>query len=596
VSRLPLLRAALCLGTAALIGGALTTVSVRPAIAQQGPIRLFPELDPPSPHEPEVPSLPEQPGNRTAPTPRSLLPSAPGGAFTVEGLAAPAVDAIGLIGPGEGAFDRMLWQGSDPDAMLAQLSDLPVVTRIPPLRRLTRRLLVTGSPVAARSGPGRLLAARVARLIAMGDLEAARSLVDQLPPPATDSELARSAAEVALLLGDQEAACRLAETAGRTTPAEFWGKVGVYCRLATGDRDGARLGLDLLREAGQTDDRAFFDLATAIADEAAAPALSDLVRPSPIHVALLGLGDWPLPADALAVGAEPPVLAAVARQPALAGAQPLATIEQAFAVGAATAEQVAAWYVKEAGAPDAADLTDRIRGGWDADTRAIAYLGVREQAEPFARAELIDAIWRGATGAERFLVAEVWAEPIRELPVDPSVAGAAPGIARALLAADLPVPAARWLSILEADAARDTRSSRHAADLGPLFALAGIDEHQPVSLVAPALESSDPAAVSDARAARMLALLDGLGVPVEATAQRERPESAPAGALRDELERAAAQGRLGETVASVLYLLDGQPEAADPEVLAACLRALNQVGLERDARAIAVATALSDGW
>ena len=41
-----------------------------------------------------------------------------------------------------------------------------------------------------------------------------------------------------------------------------------------------------------------------------------------------------------------------------------------------------------------------------------------------------------------------------------------------------------------------------------------------------------------------------------------------------------------------LHLLDGRPEEIHPEALLAALRALSRVGLDRDARAIAVATAL----
>jgi hypothetical protein len=596
---------------AAMVGAPITA-TVRPALAQQDPIRLFPPLEP-SPLDPQSPLAPEstpegddpaatpQWGDPAALTGRAAPPAAPSGAFMVEGLAAPALDAIGLVGPG--AFDRTLWQGSDPDAILARLSNLPVVTQVPPLRRLTRRLLVTGSPIPARSGPGRVLAARLGRLIAMGDLDAARILVDQLPPPAADTELARAAAEVALLSGDEDAACRLAETVGVTAAAAFWGQVGVYCRLASGDRDGARLGLDLLRESDQTGDGAFFDLATAIADQAAAPPQPDLLHPSAIHVALLGLAEWPLPAEPLA-GASPSVLAAAARQPALAGARPLQVIEQAFAVGAAPADQVAAWYGEQADAADVTDALARIQSGWDPATRAAAYAAVREQTDPLARAELLDATWRAAAGPERFLVAEVWAEPFSELPVDRQLAAAAPSVARALLADDLPVPAARWLSLLEAEAAQATRSRREVTDLMPLFALAGIGGGNAAPPIdASTIESWRRRAIVDgARTMRLLALLDGTGVAIAtetagslSPAQGERPAGAPA-VLPADLERAAAEGRVGAAVLYALHLLDGRPQAADPEVLVACLRALRQVGLDRDARAIALATALIDGF
>ncbi|MGH6905428.1 MAG: hypothetical protein ACREIR_22135, partial [Geminicoccaceae bacterium] len=445
-------------------------------------------------------------------------PAPPPGAppeVVVEGLAAPEVDAIGLA-ESSGGFDRGLWQGSDPEVIHALLSDLPVVSEVPPLRRLTRRLLVTGAPVAG--GAGRLLGARVARLVAMGDLDAARTLVDQLPPAAADSGLARSAAEVALLLDDHDAACRIADAVGPTTGAEFWAKVAVYCRLAAGDPAGARLGLDLLREARQTADAAFFELATAIADESGPPPLRSLGPPSATHVALLALAEWPLPPAALA-GASPAILAAVAQAPALAGAERLSATEQAFLVGAASADQVAARYAELADV-DATDVMWQIQSNWGVGARAMAYDAVQEQSDPLARAEVLDAAWRAAGGAERFLVAEVFAAPFTELPTDRGLVSMAPSVARALLAADLLVPAGRWFSLLTAEPQEDAPRQSAVANLAPLFALAGIGGSDAVpQLDAVAVAARISAAADDGvPAERLFALLEGVGVPIETEA------------------------------------------------------------------------------
>jgi hypothetical protein len=78
-------------------------------------------------------------------------------------------------------------------------------------------------------------------------------------------------------------------------------------------------------------------------------------------------------------------------------------------------------------------------------------------------------------------------------------------------------------------------------------------------------------------------------------AHAERRARAPASALWRGLEDAAAGRRVGETVLYALTMLEGRPQAVHPEALVVSLRALRQVGLDRDARAIAVATALIDG-
>ena len=272
-----------------------------PGNAQQGPIRLFPERAAPSAVEPVPeqirPVLPGPGGPPVAPRPERTAPAEPPRRFVVEGLAAPELDAIGLSGPAEGGFDRSLWQGSDPELVRQLLADLPVATRVPPLRRLAQRLLVSGAPVGGRE-PGQLLALRIERLVAMGDLDGARALVERVPPLSADSVLARRAAEVDLLLGDDTAACRFADSLAPTTRAEFWAEIAVYCRLVEDDRDGARLALDLMREAGQTADAAFFALATAMVDQTGPPPPGGARRTDADPPALLALAKWPLPPDA----------------------------------------------------------------------------------------------------------------------------------------------------------------------------------------------------------------------------------------------------------------------------------------------------------
>jgi hypothetical protein len=602
VIRSSLLRTAFGLGTAAVVSVA-TMVTAAPGIAQQGPIRLFPGRETPPGAQP----APEQerpswaaPGEQPAALrPAPAAPTEPGGDVAVEGLAAPELDSIGLSGA-EGGFDRPLWDGSDPELVAQLLADLPVVTRVPPLRDLARRLLVSGAPVGDAE-PGRILALRIERLVAMGDLDGAKTLVDHVPPPAADSALARSAAQVALLLGDEPTACRLADSLSPSAGAEFWAAIGVYCRLVNDDRSGARLGLDLMREGGHTADVTFFALATALADQTGSPPLTDLTEPAPIHVALLALAEWPLPPDVLA-RATPPVLAAVARETALAGTQRLAALEQAFLVGSSSADRVAAGYAEQ-DAADGAGALPRAASEWDAGTRALAYAAVRDAADPVARGALLDTTWQAARGAERFLIAEVFAQPVIELPVEGQLAGVAPSLARALLAAERLVPAVGWLSLLTAAAGQGSPSQPAVAGLVPLFALAGVGGSDAVPRVdGAAMDAWRRATTADqAEAERLFALLEGVGAAVDAGAWRsllvdrdQRQQSAPAAVLWRGLEQAATQGRVGDTVLFVLHMLAGRPEAAHPEVLVACLRGLSRVGLDRDARAIAVATALID--
>ena len=177
----------------------------------------------------------------------------------------------------------------------------------------------------------------------------------------------------------------------------------------------------------------------------------------------------------------------------------------------------------------------------------------------------------------------------------------APSVARALLAAERPVPAVGWLSLLTAEAGQDHARQRAVAGLVPLFALAGVGGSDAVPRIdgqrsrrggtPPAPISRWPSACSRCSKAPARRSEPAHGQPCW-PGRYQRQQAAPATVLWRGLEQAAAERRVGDTVLFALQMLNGRPEAAHPEVLVACLRALSRVGLDRDARAIAVATAL----
>jgi hypothetical protein len=569
--------------------GVACLLAAPPAAAQRGPIRLFPDLGTETPARPAAPTTAQPEGQAEAPQ-----------GFRVEGLAAPGIDSIGLAGPAEGGFDQSLWARSDGELILALLRDLPVAIENPPLRALTRRLLMTGAPVEGLARPGSVLEARAGRLLAMGDLEGAGALLDRVPPTESDSETTRLVAQAALLRGDQEAACRRAADIAPTSKAPFWAEVTIYCRLADGDVEGARLGLALLRDQGQTDDAAFFDLVETIADGEPAAVPLGPGEPSALEVALYRLAGIPLSPDALA-SAPPEVIAAAAQDPRLVAGDRLALAERAFLLGALPADGLAARY-RDIAPDQSQDVLRQIATAWGPDTRALAYDALPEQSAE--RGQVLDALWRRAQGSERFLVADLFATPFADLPAERGRLRLAPSAARALLAAERPIPAARWFSLLSADASSDPQAREDLAGLTPLFALAGFGGSAAVPEFGDQAMAGWLAAAPDggAKAAHLLALLEGVAAPVPETAWHrligapgQEPTQAPPAALWRSLEHAAEERRVGETVLLALHMLGGRPEAAHPEALAAALRGLRTVGLNQEARVIAIATALTMG-
>ena len=88
---------------------------------------------------------------------------------------------------------------------------------------------------------------------------------------------------------------------------------------------------------------------------------------------------------------------------------------------------------------------------------ATAYAAVRAQSDPAARAALLDAAWRGRAAPSASWSPRCSRSRSSELPVERQLAGVAPSVARALLAAERPVPAVGWLSLLTADAGTGSR-------------------------------------------------------------------------------------------------------------------------------------------
>jgi hypothetical protein len=317
---------------------------------------------------------------------------------------------------------------------------------------------------------------------------------------------------------------------------------------------------------------------------------------------MLRLAGQPLPAAALE-SASPAVLAAAARDPELAGERRLEIVERAVLLGVLPASELADLYASQPAAGDGGAL-QQVRDSWGPAARAAAWRALQDQQEMAARAELLDALWRAARGAERFLVGEAFAEWYQALAVDSGLLWAGPSSARALLAADRPVPAARWFSLLDGEARRSTQAQRELAALAPLFALAGFGSSSAVpkmdvrAIQAWRLGAPD----ADEHAERLLALLDGVTAELPGSAWHsllqsplERQATVPATAVWRGLRAASAEQRRGETALFALHLLGGAPGEAYPEAVVESLRALRAVGLDREARGIAVASAIAEG-
>jgi hypothetical protein len=106
--------------------------------------------------------------------------------------------------------------------------------------------LATGAPGPAGAGADpALMAARANALSAAGDPKAAAVLLARAPGLDRSPELARAAAENALLAGDDARACAVAEGLSSSREDTYWLRLRAYCQAAGGKTAQAQLTFEL---------------------------------------------------------------------------------------------------------------------------------------------------------------------------------------------------------------------------------------------------------------------------------------------------------------------------------------------------------------
>lgn len=598
------LAAALSLPAAGTFEAAAARAEPFQATAQaEPPVRLVPPKERPSePAPPEVEEAPlpppretlEHPGYRRAP------------AVEVDRLQAIDPDSIGALDESEGGLGIDMWEGTRRSVVETLLPALPARAESPAMRDLMRRLLLSIAmvPAGPASAPS-LIARRVERLAAMGEMGAVVELLEIAPADLADETLWKARIDGLLLSGDDSGACTHVRNLIREYQGPYWQKALIFCQTMAGEQSEARLGTDLLREQIKDQDNAFFTLVDALMGVETA-TVDSLSTPTALHLAMMRTAHQKLPPDA-AHAAPPAVLRSIAVS---ADAEPeirLEAAERAEAAGALSAEALAEIYASVPFTPD--ELANALSVA-EADPgprgRAALYQAARMQTVPTARAEVLQTAWRAARANGRYgtavrvnlpLVLEI--EPTSELVWFAADAG------RALFYAGKKDEAFAWLDLFSREA-RSPEGQEAFLELWPLAQLADGEDLVPWEpgvlgawLEAEVQRSDD----WQERAATLLSLFDALGEPVD-SADWERllgnlaqsHVAMPAPAVWHALGAAAKNLRLGETVLLALVALgDGGPAEAPPFVLNAVVSSLRLVGLDAEARALAVEAAVAAG-
>lgn len=605
----------------------LTGGPLSPAAGQESeeapPAAVQPmQLGPPTLLVPRSQSAPEQPGAPTALRRTNVIPTRDVPTRDVRGievnpLAEINPEAIGILDAAGGGFGRDMWRGSKRLTVERLLPRLPGAMTSATMRSLARRLLLTDAvPPRSRvagggAGAVNLLAVRVDRLAALGDVQGLNDLLRVVPRRHDDESIARARVEGLLLGGDPEAACQTVRGAiAEYQGAPYWRKAMVFCQILSGERDQAMLGVGLMREQGISDDPTFFSLVDAYAGA----EVAELAVVSPLHFAMLGAVDRPFPPD-LIDEASPGLLVAVAQWPGAALDQRVRAAEQAVSLGALDPEALAGLYAEVSFTAeqrdDAIAATEKLDGP---GSRALLYQAARQQDRHSLRAEILRAAMESARKDGLYPMAvSVLLPLLAAVPVRPELIWFAETAGRAFYGAGRYEQAGEWFTLARQEAILNPQAAAAVAVLWPYSRLAD----SPALAWEGDLSAWRAARGDDSSAERdRQALLRGafmaLGESdslswVDLVTDNEAQagfaaepgistQPLPNAALLYALAEASEMRRLGETVLLALLVLgENGPVNSHPMALNAALAGLMRAGLQGEARALAIEAAIAKG-
>ncbi len=527
-------------------------------------------------------------------------PGAPQGPrVTVSDLAAIDPSGAGLLSDGSGGFRPGLWSGSVRPAIAARIGQLPSAPNSPAMQNLMKRVLLSqGNPPAGEAPPGEpsFLAQRLQKLVANGLVDEAAILGAQ--SARTDSFARQAWAEAVLLLGRDGDACGDATSPRQSSNEPYWLKLRVFCYLAQNDEQAATLTLNVMRERNVADD-AFFALADAIASGGAAN-IEALPNPSGVHLAMMKKAGASAPAAVAGWVPASQLLSQTATDPAVR----LAATERAALASTIPIDELRKAYQAESFTPDQLDDPEEwAKKLAPARTNALYFRAIAARTLPQARAAAFAAALQRAESQNRFaLFATLASSHAQQLPPTQDIAWLAPSATRVLLYARRDKAAEQWLTVMTSptDAAAVNALHIHLGLVRPSAENLARMQGALAWLGQNALKAGASKPWLMERATREIPLLAALGYAIPADAQwavsANTTGVVPGGAAAEALiaiDRSAAEDRLGETVLNALVALGpGGPSRAQGQTVARVVKALLDVGLRDEARALTIETVL----
>jgi hypothetical protein len=444
---------------------------------------------------------------------------------------------------------------------------------------------------------------RFAKLASLGAKDELLALSKRVPIEDMVGEMAKSAIYARLLSGETDKVCGEVVGFAKRTNETYWRKALIVCQLIKGDRDAALLSLELLLAELSSEDE-FSELIYALADESNKIKFDEESIYFKILIAVLPGKQL----DKHRLNLEPSGLSVVAQNIDLPWDIRMLAAEKAVLAGSLSsiylAELASQYNFKEEIFSRAASESNSMEGF---KARTLLLQAAARNTSLIERARFLRLL---LDRADKDLIFKVYAEvsmPILST-VKPrsDLTWFASSAARSAIAGGNYTLASDWLSVLGKTIDLDYESSGSLLRLLPLIAISGESLPSPFNQrqatdVWSGLSDNFTRIDKEKRASRLLVLLSAMGIEPKPGAWKDiiSPqnlyvnEKIPSTALRYQLHDAAKNKRIAEVVSISLIMLGSEgPSKSGLVSLNAVIRALREVGLESDAREIAIEAAI----
>lgn len=521
------------------------------------------------------------------------------GGINVQSLDSVSSEALGVLS-GKDAFPSDMWAGVDRRLVEHLINDLPATPISPYLRILQRRLLLSAAqPPQGKSGEQSLLALRASKLAEMGQTSDVIALINSAPQSDRTPDLAILETEAQLVNREISRACTLTATNMQSSTDKFWIKSMAFCRMMAKQNDQAMLSLSLLKDLGDNDP-VYYQLMDALASGEKV-TLDSLPAPKALDIALIEASKARLSGAALETN-NPNLLGLLVKGKSVGAVDKaaqlnlvnIASLQQAYLSVKFKAELLN-------DALTAAETLDPMQA------QALLYqVSAKEGQLPVIQTEAMGLALQMAKETDTFFtISRLYGKMIANLSRGIDHLWFAPQAMRALLAAGDWDNAKAWYLVLRNAAFTDQQAAKAWTAVRPLAAFAGFDiSHEAVSQTLTnwwAAQEESPQSFEMANL--ILSMSDGLGMNVPDKlwiTLMEGPKNSkgatPKPGIWIKMNKAALSGRVGETLLTALIGLNhASLEKMDVTYLRDVLFGLRAISLERDARIIAVETALQAG-